>query len=302
MSEKKTVDVIVYIPVGPPRPKQLTHHVIDTIQSVKHYITPNHQIVILDDSKGANLGEELQETFPDIDIVKSDNPYGGMAGEFYIMYARAWQYIHDNYNFKVMLDMDCDALITGPNPEDDAIAYFEKHPKVGNLGLFKVTSTGESNDLGWPARRIRIETSYLGKIFNREFHAHMVDLFQRAKANGFQPGYHAISAAHFIRPELLAKMSEMGLLAEQGMLRFSRLKDDHLIGLMVYVAGFEIAEFATPDDIMAIAWQGLPMPPEELAHRGKKVIHSTRYWENVDEDTIREFFRKRREEQQPVSS
>jgi hypothetical protein len=53
------------------------------------------------------------------------------------------------------------------------------------------------------------------------------------------------------------------------------------------------------DGVLGVRWRGLPCSPEELLERGKKVVHSVRFWEALDEGQIREHFRTRRLAQPP---
>jgi hypothetical protein len=63
---------------------------------------------------------------------------------------------------------------------------------------------------------------------------------------------------------------------------------------MVKSVGMELSDFATGSYPMALRWRGLPCSPEELLARGKKVIHSTKFYKDMKEEDIRAFFRKSR--------
>jgi hypothetical protein len=70
--------------------------------------------------------------------------------------------------------------------------------------------------------------------------------------------------------------------------------EDHLFGLLAKAAGFHLGNMASGSLPFGCAWKGLPAPPEHLFEQGKKIIHSTRYWQNMNEMQIRAFFREKR--------
>ena len=77
-------------------------------------------------------------------------------------------------------------------------------------------------------------------------------------------------------------------------LRISRLGDDHLTALAVRSLGFELADFAPDPHPLAVAWKGLPLPPEEVLRRGKKIVHSVKSHRGSDEGALRDFFARAR--------
>jgi hypothetical protein len=75
----------------------------------------------------------------------------------------------------------------------------------------------------------------------------------------------------------------------------SKLGEDHIMGLLAVAAGYRIADFARPEDPMAVKWQGLPLHPDELLANKKLVTHSVRSWGSLDEAQIRAIFRSARD-------
>jgi len=53
---------------------------------------------------------------------------------------------------------------------------------------------------------------------------------------------------------------------------------------------FDIGEMGSGDLPFGVFWKKLPASPEQLLLRKKKVIHSTRSWENMNEYDIRGYF------------
>jgi hypothetical protein len=57
-----------------------------------------------------------------------------------------------------------------------------------------------------------------------------------------------------------------------------------------------LADFGTAADTLPIGakWRGLAASPEELIQAEKALIHSTRFWEELDESAIRAEFARLR--------
>jgi hypothetical protein len=82
----------------------------------------------------------------------------------------------------------------------------------------------------------------------------------------------------------------------------STLGEDHLFALSVKAAGFDLGDFVTGDNPMCLRWKGLPDAPARLRARGKKIIHSVRFWEDLDEESIRAYFRTLRQQESAASA
>ncbi len=66
--------------------------------------------------------------------------------------------------------------------------------------------------------------------------------------------------------------------------------------LLMMAAGFRFGDLSSDDLPLACTWRGLPASPEELYQKGKKIIHSTRFWKGRKEAQIRQFFKEKREQ------
>ena len=71
----------------------------------------------------------------------------------------------------------------------------------------------------------------------------------------------------------------------------SHLGDDHMFGLLVRAAGFELGDFATGEYPIGIKFRGLPMSPGELVDAGKKIVHSLKDHGDRSQAELREEFR-----------
>jgi len=83
-------------------------------------------------------------------------------------------------------------------------------------------------------------------------------------------------------------------LLERYDLQWLNLHEDQIFGMLTYVTGLRLGDFATGDFPMGIKHQGLPWYPEELIRRGKKITHSTRFFNEMEETEIRLYFKNLR--------
>ena len=68
----KKITLAVVIPVGP---ACRLDYVSDTIESVRHYVTPSHVIIVLDDS-GKGTGMAIKEQLSDAVVLTTERNYG----------------------------------------------------------------------------------------------------------------------------------------------------------------------------------------------------------------------------------
>jgi hypothetical protein len=288
----------VVIPVGPGVPRE---YVADTLESVKHYTGPDRHIVLVDDS-GTGAVHALGDMGSDVEIMVNATTLGP-AGGLYLSLSRAYQHVFERYTFDVLLRMDTDALITGPHPEEQAIAYFARNSNVGMLGSYRWTCSGWRRDSSWARQRLQIEmTGGNAPATERSARAREPDaksrvllrrLQRRAVRNGYEMGESCLGGACYLSYRCVAGLHRNGLL-NRDELRGSLLGEDHLYGLMVRAIGMKLADFDAGDSPMCLDWLNLPCSPEEIVRRGKKVVHSTKKWGDWDEPRIRAFFHSAR--------
>jgi hypothetical protein len=287
----ETVTLVVLIPVGPTCDVAFTR---DTVESVVHFTTRARVIIVLDDS-GKGTGAALQRTFPELVILQTPQNYGKHAG-LYLNVSAGFRHAFENYSFNVLLRLDTDALVIGSNPEQAAVQYFRQHPEVGILGSFRTDCNGDPRDFSWPRRQLAKESRFAmvlthpgrlrGVLLLRE-------LLRRSKQHGYEPGEHCLGGAYFISRDCIAALLRQNLLSRREIF-WSRLQEDHVLGLLIHAVGLRHADFATGSLPMGLRWRGLPSSPEDLVGRGKKIVHSTRFFNGLSEQTIREFFRQDR--------
>jgi hypothetical protein len=279
---RQAVDVVTVIPVGP---NDLGDYVVDTIDSAIRY-AGGKVIVVDDSSKG--LGQELQARVPGIDVVMSPGSQGGHGG-LYMTLSLGYLHAVKHYDFQVLLKLDTDALVIGPRPQEQAIAYFAEHPDVGIIGLLHHRDSPSH----YARSRLKWETHprHLREDVSRWLT--MTRLLSRAQANGFALGDYAFGGAYFMSAACVRKLAEAKLLLVKAVGR-SLLGEDHLFGLMAGVVGMRVGDFASGSRPMALELGHLPCSPDDLVAQGKKVTHSVRQWQGQGESAIRQFFRARR--------
>jgi hypothetical protein len=285
---KPFVDVVIVIPIGP---NSDPGFIIDTMESYVFYTQSTYAFVLADDSH-QGVGAEVKKAFPDAAVLLTDKPMGGWAG-LYINLARSFAYALEHYEFKVLLKLDTDALIIGAGLDEDAIRYFEQHPKAGIAGQYPNDYQGHPWDLGWPRRRILNGTSTWKFIKRPKSNLALIPLHRRAKANGYRTGESVFGGAYFMSRNFLQNMYTAGHLPNFKLQNLN-LGEDHLFSLLAKTIGYSLGSLSGSGQPFGMAWKGLPVSPEQLIADEKKITHSVRYWQHMDEAAVRQWFRQKR--------
>ncbi len=289
----KQTETVIAMPIGP---NAEYANICDTIESIYHFITSSNVIILIDDS-WKKTGLCVKERFPDIIILPTPWNYGPDAG-LYLTLSIGYTFALENYNFDALLKIDDDTLIIGHNPEIDAIEYFKEHPDCEIIGSFRTDCNGDPRDFSCPSNQIAKEMGFrsllksplkrlkgwffLRKIYDQSIH------------NGYEAGEHCLGGAYFISRSCIERLYENNLLSHQE-ISWSRLQEDHIFSLLAHSVGFKNGDFATNSLPIGIRWRGLPCSPEELVRRKKKITHSTRFFSNMSEQEIRQYFKEQRE-------
>lgn len=283
--------IAIVIPVGP---KCKLEYVLDTIESIRYYMPDCDQLLLIDDS-GMAAGAKVSAAVPGVDVIVT--PGRGKAAQLYLTLSEGYLYALQHYQFSALLRMDTDALIIGSSAEDRAVQVFAQDRTLGMVGSHKVDCNGDARDFSWARDRLRQETAWKGLLRHpRCLPGGLLlrRLLKMARANGYELGEFCMGGACFLSIECLRRLSQSRLLMREE-IGWSSLAEDHIFGLLVASVGLRLGDLATSDLPMGLRWQGLPCSPQDLVHRGKKIIHSTRFWEDMDESQIRDFFRDRRQ-------
>jgi hypothetical protein len=287
---KEKVKLIVVLPVGPIGSGYTLEQLMDTVESIIRYTVPERKIIIQDNSRPLNVGAKVQAAFPnEVMIIRSPENYG-LFGGLYKAESIAYLSSVSFFDFDILIRQDIDALWIAKGLEDEAIAYFKENPKVGMLGDFPHSADGYD----WPRQLIQQQLSVFGWLRDPSRHRILKQLVTAAQGKGYKPGEHAIGGASILSGAFVQKLSEKGWLLREDIRRI-KLQEDHLFSLLCRAVGMEIADFGSEGKPMSIAWRGLYDSPQALLDSGKKLIHSTRFYHDMKEEQIREFYKARRQ-------
>jgi hypothetical protein len=278
---------VVLIPVGPRSDPTFAN---DTIASVFSQMS-DVAVVVADNTRDGLDPFASRQPWP-IEYVRF--PSTGRSttlGQLYVNLTRCFDRILDTYDFEVLLRLDDDALVIGPDPDADAVSYFASHPHVGCLGSFRYTCTGYARSFARPAQTLHHELSSIAALRHPRRWMALRGLYALARRHGYEDGEHCLGAACFFSHAALTAMRAKGLFANPALATTS-LGDDHIYGLLVRAAGFEIDDFATGPHPLGVALRGLPMSPGELIGSGKKIVHSLKDHDGKSQADLRGEFRR----------
>jgi hypothetical protein len=238
-------------------------------------------------------GATLRRTYPDLEIVTTTG-HAGLHGGLYLNLARAFQHALARYEFAALLRLDTDALITGPNPEDDAIACFSADPLIGSAGNYRYEFGGDLRDPTFVADKLRQQTRTLrGLVRHPDRWLALQRVLPRARRNGYFPGEEVFGGACFYsRPGLLA-LARGGCLPRASLAR-TTLQEDEIFGLTLRACGYHFCDLWEYNGSFACTWGDLPANPEVLLESTAKVIHSVRDSSALPEADVRAMFRRKR--------
>ncbi len=285
---KHAVQIAVVVPIGP---NTSAGFIADTIESFIFYTRSTYKIILVDDSN-QQVGEAVKNIFTDTDIIYTPKPMGGMSG-LYINLAYAYKYALEHYDFDLIFKLDTDALIINKEPEREALQLFNNNPDIGIAGQYPYEYSGKPWDRSWPRDRV-INGTLTWRYIRRPFaNIQLKKLFIKAIDNGYRPGESVFGGAYFISKHALLKLDAEGLLPFNK-LKHLNLGEDHLFALLFKSLGLQLGDLSSGNLPFACAWKGLPASPEELFFRKKKIIHSVRRWESLNEKDIRDYYKEKR--------
>lgn len=286
--------LVVVVPIGPRCEPQF---VSDTLDSLDYYSVPDRRLLLLNNS-GRAIDHEILER-PLTEVVAT--PWRGTHGALYLSLSAGFAAaLHEP--FDVLLRMDTDALVAGSGYEAQAARHFATHPRTACLGSHRTNYDGGTRSVAWARRQL---ARYLLRrpVRNPRSAGRVALLLARALRHGYQPGECVLGGACLYSHRAVSALSRAGLLGDQALAQ-TGLEEDHIFALALRSLGFDFAEFGSRDDDlpMGVKWVGLPASPHELICKRKKIIHSTRSWDELDEDAIRKIFASHRRTEAPQDS
>jgi hypothetical protein len=283
--------------------------IVDTIRSIEYYIHSTYRIILSDDTHNPAFAAEIKQHFPEIIIFGTDQNFGKGLG-LYVSLSHVYEFALQQFDFKGLLRLDTDALITGHDPELPALQMFKENPKIGLAGRyikgkFSTDDLGDvfNNDMG-RGRMVQI-----AKLFTRNFLRYPFiqwgirkRLF-KAIDNGYELGELVFGGAYIFSRTGLEKLRDEGLLplkaVKEAALKLKtgflhQYEEDGFFSMLICSAGLKLGDMATGNLPFGCTWIGLPGSPHTLYRAGKKIIHSTRFWKDLKEEEIRQYFRNKR--------
>jgi hypothetical protein len=280
--DKQLVELLVVMPIGP------ENDGTDTIESIFRYGPASVVVLAIDDSRNVET-RRLLEMFDKRVVVLPSAGYEGIRGALFCSIANAHKWACENYDFKVLLRIDTDALLIASGSEQDALKLFESCPELGMLGSYRTDCNGDLRDFNVVKRSMHKEYGIRG-IGNYARRRILRAWISDAQKNGYQIGEHILGAAAFYNPRFVTAMCEDGYLDNVNVFKESIISEDHLFSLLAFTCGFKLGDYATGNLPMGLRWRGLPDSPESLIKRKKKIVHSVKFWQNMSEAEIRAFF------------
>ena len=290
------VRCIVLIPAGP---DTVLDYLNDTIESVNHHTgVANCLVVVLDDSRQGKFAD-IGKLFPNAVVITTPDYHEGARsstrGSLFGKQTYALKWLIKHYRFDVLLRMDTDAIMIGDAPHEDALAFLKLQPTVGMVGAF--TRRGDGSDKR-PAmiskgRELTREVQLRFGFKNLALATTLRRLVRRAEAHGYNRGDMCTGGAYFLSSSAVRAMEEQGFFDLDALGR-SKLMDDALMALLCCAAGYRLSDMPEDDDILAINWRGMPMAPEMLVSRNKKIVHPVKDDDPTVEPSVRAYFRGRR--------
>jgi hypothetical protein len=282
-------DTVFVIPVGPNCREDF---VADTLDSII-YFAPSARIILVDDSQ-TGLGLQLATRFV---VTNIETEVHGLFGNLYLNLSRGFEEALSE-PFRILVRLDTDGLIAGSDFEAKAEVRFQSDLQLGSLGSFQIGYDRRGiRDRSWAKRQI-LRFLFTHTLAQPRRALTVARLLVRARRHGYRFGEAIMGGAAVYRFEAIQALHDSGLLG-RAELAATRLHEDYIFGLCLPAIGYRLGEFGDGfDDLpMGVSWVGLPASPQELMRRGKSIIHSTKSFEEMDEEAIRQEFRSAREKE-----
>jgi GT2 family glycosyltransferase len=280
----------IVIPVGPGKGS-----IIDTIESVVHYCSEDHILVLVDDRTEDGTFEALLKAKQDNWRILRNPKRMGVLRLVHTL-CNGFSYVLKETKCDLILRMDQDALMIGPDVLSDARRFVARNQEVGIFGVYE-------NDYDRPRsfvshrRLIEKEMLWWRKAIGvRPWWSPYLEI---ARAKGYEDGENVFGGAYFVTRECLQGIQRVGGMDVPNRWH-SKLMEDVFFSMLAVAAGFKLGHFAAPDGPLALEWRGLPYPATELARSHFKIVHSVDKGKNTgpednNGETARQYFRRKRQ-------
>ncbi len=272
----------------------------DLLESIRYFNARDYLVVCVNDCKDEEAIRFIEERTSS-DFV-SFRPHSepdwrrDTRGSLFCKKYHCIDYILGRYRFEYLVGVDTDALFTGPDLMDRVEAFFKRcDPKIGLIGSYKIRADGQKR-ARWKWALYMLYLAYGVRKMRRNpfFWKEMVPA---ARRNGYKLGEHVLGGSFVFTYECLKSMLD---LFPYEAVRTDRLheieiKDDIILSMLAYSAGYRIGDFGRPEDPMAIALRSLPLAKEEITRTGKTIIHSVKSGRDGEsEEDLRGYFKSLR--------
>lgn len=254
----------------------------EVLDSLARY-EPDAKAVVVDDATIDCRERRVRTAYPDVDVVRRRWPSLGPPRNFPPL-AHGLRRALEEYDFEVLGKLDTDALVTGEGPSRAAAMLFERDPRVGMAGTYRLRGDGLAEDYGFDAFVLR-QTRRWSPTARR--------LLRQAEAGGYD-GAKVHGGVYYVSRAALEAV------AGDGWLRWrtpwwTQLSEDFWLSVMVQAGGFQLGSLGGPGEPLLVASKHLPLPKEQVLAEGKLAVHSVRRGsEGESEDELRAFFRQAR--------
>jgi hypothetical protein len=298
MGLMRHVDVVVVLPVGPGCCTQ----VLDTLESLRHYLDVPYHVIAIDDATDDGTYDALKALGGESLTVLRNEARRGWEGLIQSI-CPGLVYALENFQFPLLARIDHDALLVAHGLIGDVSEYASRNPQCGIIGKFALEFDGSPERYDMHTRRIHDDLKW--RTVARHGLPWYYWIAARAVWNGWPLGQNVLGAGFFFTAECLRRMWKRGLL-EPRVRGPAWLVDDVYWTMCAYAVGLTAGHFAAPHGPLAVAWRKLPLPGPELYSQGYKLVHSVDRGRNTGHEenggsTAREFFRRVREADLPAS-
>jgi hypothetical protein len=228
---------------------------IELLDSARAFLRGPYRAIVVDDSGDLVTWRSLRR-YREVTLLRNWRRRG--LTRLLASLQRAYRHALRSYDFSAILKVDTDALITGPGVDSDILSFLRDHPRAGMIG-----------SRSWPDR-----TDHVWRRLLEENEAMWGSMLRQAERHGYMAGQALLGGAYVFSRACVAALDAKGYLdlVPTG----PRVAEDVTFSMLTQAAGFELHEFAAPNQPFALAWRGLPMPPAQILAQGKKIVHSVK--------------------------
>ncbi len=305
----QTMRYCVYILLGPG--EATIRRTEDLLQSLWSYAPPDQSVdcyLVTDNCTHLNELQPLLNPFSELLILP--NPLSNKtdctndrvtAGVFTAIGAIA----KSSVSYSFVLKLDDDALIINPF-HARLQQLFEQDHHAGMAGTLDCFPDGSPRPglKSWaPKVRMAVSPRSAFREFRRSLAGHRPDslhlngfrralIAKKARSEGYRDGLHVQGGSYALSHECtkaIAKISRGPCLFHH-----TGLGEDTALSLTTMAAGYQLRNFNRPGETFGVWWRTPTLKPAELQDRGHAIVHSVKYDNAEEEQSVRDYYRRQR--------